>query len=134
MAMINVRQRGMSLGELLFFCVLLGGAAMTGLRLFPLYNEKMKVDLAIDKIAQDPEAGNRTKAQIVDTIMRNFEVSDVDRWNGQEFSRLLEIERATAGKGRVLRLQYDIRNSFCCDLDVVLNYHREVELPRGNVE
>lgn len=134
MTMNMTRQRGMSLSELLFFCVLLGGAAMTGMRLFPLYNEKMKVDLAIDKVAQDPEAGNRTKAQIVDTIMRNFEVSDVDRWNAQEFSRLLQIDRATTERGRVVRLEYDIRNSFCCDLDVVLNYRREVELPRGSVE
>jgi hypothetical protein len=120
------RQRGVSLSGLIFWCVLLGGAALVAMKLFPLYNEKMKVDFAIE--------GNWTKADIVKAIMKQFEVSDVDRWSTSEFSKLLLVTPATDGGGRSMSLYYEIRGPLCCDLDVVLNYGKDVELPKGALE
>ena len=127
-------QRGVSLTGLIFWCVLLGRAALITMKLFPLYNEKMKVDFAFEKVLGEPGVGNWTKADIVKAIMKQFEVSDVDRWGTVEFSKLLQIEPPRDGKGRILSLYYEIRGPLCCQLDVVLNYEKEAELPRGTVE
>lgn len=128
------RQRGVSLSGLIFWCVLLGGAALVAMKLFPLYNEKMKVDFAIEEVMREPNIGNWTKADIVKAIMKQFEVSDVDRWSTSEFSKLLLVTPATDGGGRSMSLYYEIRGPLCCDLDVVLNYGKDVELPKGALE
>jgi len=128
------RQRGVSLSGLIFWCVLLGGAALVAMKLFPLYNEKMKVDFAFEEVMREPNIGNWTKADIVKAIMKQFEVSDVDRWSTAEFSKLLLVTPATDGGGRTMSLYYEIRGPLCCDLDVVLNYGKDVELPKGALE
>ena len=126
-------QRGVSLSGLIFWCALLGGAALVAMKLFPLYNEKMKVDFALEKVAGDPEAGNWTKPDLAKAVMKQFEVSDVDRWTLAEFTRLLDVERTTNG-GRTLSLSYEIRGPLFGQLDIVLNYDRALELPRGTTE
>lgn len=123
-------QLGVSLSGLLFWSVLLGGAALVAMKLFPLYNEKMKVDFALEKVATDPQVANWSKADIVKAVLREFEVSDVDRWTQVEFNRELVVERNP--QGRRMALVYEIRGPLCCDLDVVLNYDREFQLPRGS--
>lgn len=122
-------QLGVSLSGLLFWSLLIGGAALVAMKLFPLYNEKMKVDFALEKVATDPQVANWSKADIVKAVLREFEVSDVDRWTQVEFSRELVVERNP--QGRRMALVYEIRGPLCCDLDVVLNYDREFQLPRG---
>lgn len=127
-------QQGLTLTGLIFMAVLVGGAAMLAMRLFPLYNEKMKVDLALDRVASDPAAGDQTKADLVDAVMKQFEVSDVDRWSTVEFGRLLQVGKSKESAGRVMSLDYEIRNALCCDLDIVLNYHWARELRPGAAE
>jgi len=126
-------QLGVSLTGLIFWCALLGGAALVAMKLFPLYNEKMKVDFAMEKVAGDPEAGNWTKPDLAKAIMKQFEVSDVDRWTMAEFSKLLEVERASDTK-RVMSLSYEIRGPLFGDLDIVLNYDRALELPPSKTD
>lgn len=127
-------QRGVSLSGLLFWCVLLGGAALIGMKLFPLYNEKMKVDFAFEEVLRETNVGNWTKADLVKAMMKQFEVSDVDRWSTPEFTKLLQVVPSPGGKSRTMSLNYEIRGPLCCDLDVVLNYGKEVELPKGGSE
>ncbi|MGD9602130.1 MAG: DUF4845 domain-containing protein [Gammaproteobacteria bacterium] len=129
-----IRQQGITLTGLIFAAVLVGGAAVLAMRLFPLYNEKMKIDLALDKVASDPAIGDQTKTGIVTAVMKQFEVSDVDRWSTVEFTRLLDVSRDPETKHRVMSLEYEIRNELCCDLDIVLNYFWSRELPDGSVE
>jgi len=126
-------QQGVSLSGLIFWCALFGGAALVAMKLFPLYNEKMKVDFAMEKVAGDPEAGNWTKPDLAKAVMKQFEVSDVDRWTLAEFTRLLDVERRTDG-GRTMSLSYEIRGPLFGQLDIVLNYDRALDLPRGTTE
>jgi predicted butyrate kinase (DUF1464 family) len=128
------RQRGVSLGGLIFMSALIAAVAMLAMRLFPLYNEKMKVDLAMEKVSQDAQIGNQSKGEIVKAIMKQFEVSDVDRWTTPEFTRLLTVEKDRGSDKRTMSLDYEIRNAVCCSLDLILNYHFARELPFGPSE
>lgn len=134
MRTMKIRQRGITLSGLIFLSVLLGAAAMLAMRLFPLYNEKMKVDLAMEKVVKDSAVGTQSKYDLVKAIMKQFEVSDVDRWSTVEFTRLLKVEPKKGTDARLMSLDYEIRNAVCCQLDIILNYHFEHELPHGPLE
>ncbi len=125
------RQRGITLSGLIYTCIILGIVALIGMKLFPLYNEKMKVDMALDKVAADPAVGRMNKTEIVREIMKNFEVSDVDRWTTQEFARTLQVLPKKGEDKRTVLLEYEIRGELCCNLDVVLNYSKSLDIAGG---
>jgi len=121
-------QLGITLSGLIYVCIILGIVAVTAMKLFPLYNEKTKVDFALEKVAAQPEAARMSKAEIVKLIGRQFEVSDVDRWTLSEFSKLLELKKSKDGRHKYMVLNYEIRGPFYGDLDIVLKYSKTIEL------
>lgn len=125
------KQRGVTLSGLIFMSALFGALALIVMRLFPLYNEKMKVDQAFDRVANDASVSGQNKSQLVNAIMKQFEVSDVDRWSTVEFTRLFKVETKANSENRVMSLDYEIRNVLCCNLDIVLNYHNSRPLPKS---
>ncbi|MEM7468305.1 MAG: DUF4845 domain-containing protein [Pseudomonadota bacterium] len=121
-------QRGITLSGLIYTCIILGFIALVVMKLFPLYNEKMKVDFALEKIATAPGANNKSKMELVKGVMRQFEVSDVDRWSTPEFAKLLKVEKQKGKKVKKLVLDYEIRGPLFGELDVVLKYANALEL------
>lgn len=125
-------ESGFSFTEFLIGLAALVLLAMTGLKLFPLYNEKMKVDTALEQLAIDPVVATQDRATLVGALVRRLEVADVDRFSAPELLSLVDLRANTRG-GRSLSLAYDMRRDFCCDLDVVLKYHHTVDLPAGPI-
>ena len=121
-------QRGITVSGLIYLCIVLGTVAVTAMKLFPLYNEKITVNFALEKIAGQSESARMTKQQIVRAIMRQFEISEVRRWGTKEFTKLLKIEKIKGSKQKVMKLAYEIRKPFFWDLDVVLKYNNSFKL------
>jgi len=121
-------QRGLTLTGLMMGCALLAFFAVTGMKLFPLYNEKTKVTFALEKVAGQREAARMSKTEIVKLIGRQFEVSDVDRWRLSEFAKILKIYKPKNGKGKIMHLAYEIRGPLFGELDVVLMFDKTLKL------
>ena len=119
---------GVSLSGLIYSCIIIGIVALVGIKLVPLYIEKFKVDLALEKVAGQRESARMTKVDLVKLIMRQFEVSEVRRWRMNEFLKILKIKKLKQGKGKMLILEYEIRGPFFDELDVVLKYKRSLKL------
>ena len=119
---------GISLSGLIYTSIIFGIVAITVMKLFPLYNEKTKVDFTLEKIASQKESEKMTKTEIVRLIMRQFEVSEVRRWSTAEFAKVLKIEKLKGGRGKVIKLNYEIRGPFFGELDVVLKYDKALKL------
>ena len=115
-------QSGVSLSGLLFWAVLLGFSALIGMKLFPL------------KTAAAQATSTTSKADLVKGILRQFEVSDIDRWDDAEFYRLLKVTKAPNSNKRVMSLDYELRGPFLGDLDIVLKYKRFEPLPASELE
>lgn len=130
----RVSQRGITLSGLIYGCILLGFVALVLMKLFPLYNEKTKVDFALEKVAGQSESSRMSKIAIVRLIMRQFEISDVDRWRVQELAKLLKIKTLKSGKGKIMSLEYEIRGPFFGELDIVLKYHNSLKLGRARTD
>lgn len=121
-------QLGITLSGLIYSCIIIGFIAVTAMKLFPLYNEKMKVDFALEKVAGTSGVSEQSKMDIVKNVMRQFEVSDVDRWGTQEFAKLLQVKKDPKSKDKVMSLDYEIRGPLFGELDVVLKYSNALML------
>ena len=117
-----------TISGLIYISIIFGIVAVTAMKLFPLYNEKTKVDFSLERIAGQSESAKMTKTEIVRLIMRQFEVSEVRRWSTREFAKVLKIEKLKSGKGKQMKLNYEIRGPFFGELDVVLKYDRTLKL------
>jgi Tfp pilus assembly major pilin PilA len=103
---LNLRNShgGVSLSGLIYSCIIIGIVALVGIKLVPLYIEKFKVDLALEKVAGQRESARMTKVDLAKLIMRQLEVSEVRRWRMSEFLKVLKIKKIKQGKDRSLKL------------------------------
>lgn len=121
------KQRGITLSGLIFGCVVLGTVALVLMKLWPLYNEKLKVDQAMEKLAANPEAARMSKTAMVNAIMRQFDVNDVDSFDTKRLTKTLQVGRKKGTKTKVVSMKYEIRGPLFGDLDVILKYNKAIE-------
>ncbi len=127
--MMNLKrdQRGVSLGGLLTWCVILGFTALMLMKLWPIYNEKMKVDQAMDKLSTNPNGPRMNKNAFAKALMRQFDVNDVDTFSTVELRKTLQVGRKKGTKIKIVTLAYEIRGPFFANMDIVMNYNNAIE-------
>lgn len=125
---MNLRhqQRGVSLSGLIMACVVIGAVALVAMKLFPIYNEKFKVDLAMDKLASTPEASRMSKREMAKVLQAQFDVNDVQPVKSNKLAKMLKV----SGKGgqKSVNFAYEVRGPLFGELDVVLVYDKTVVL------
>ncbi len=102
---ISRRQRGMTFWSLLFVLVVLGFVFLVSLKLFPIYLESFKINHAIESVTKDPGVGDRSKADIRDTLIKRFDIDDVRRITERNFSQYVDIDK----KGQRVRISVEYR-------------------------
>jgi len=98
------------------------------MKLFPLYNEKMKVDFALEKVAGTAGSARLSKSEVVKAVLKQFEVSDVDRFGRKNLTKILKIEKKKGSTAKILSMAYEIRSPFFADLDLILKYNKAIEM------
>lgn len=131
---IPAKQRGLTLWGLLIGGALLAFAALTLMKLFPLYNQSFKVRAAMQAVAGMPEIGQKGVQEIRGLIERNFEVSDVDKITGRDLQQDLKVVANPDGKGRIMSMTYEDRGPLYGDLDVVLKFNESIAIPGMGIE
>ena len=121
------RQRGITLSGLIMGCIVLGSAALLVMKMWPLYNEKMKVDQAMAHLEANPAAPRMGKAEIVQALMRQFDVSDVDRFDTPSLTKVLTVGKKKGTAIKVVMMEYEIRAPFFGNLDIIMNYRNVKE-------
>ncbi|MEQ8230247.1 MAG: DUF4845 domain-containing protein [Gammaproteobacteria bacterium] len=128
------KQTGVTLTGLIAACIVIGGAAVVAMKLWPLYNEKLKVDMAMESLTTLPEGERMGRAAIASALQRQFDVQDADSIDGRKLPKMLEVERRKGEKGKFVRLAYEIRAPFFSNLDVIMNYDKTVQLGVGTTD
>ncbi len=126
--------RGMTLTGLLIGSIVVGGTALLGMKLYPLYYESFKVRAAMEKVASMPDVGSKGVHEIRTLIMRNFDVSDVDRFTDADLKNILKVTRNSDGKGRVMTMSYEDRAPLFGNLDLVLKFDEAIPIAGAGVE
>ncbi len=127
--MICKRQQGMTFLGWLIVLALLAFFTTLILRLFPLYNEAFKVSQSLKAVASQPDIARKDTAAIRKFVMRNFEVQDVDRFDRNSIKNVLKVHKIKGSKNRLITMKYEIRGPLLANLDVVLNYEDNIEIP-----
>jgi Tfp pilus assembly protein PilE len=120
-------QLGVTLTGLIMASIVLGVVALTIMKLWPVYNEKIKVDQAMAKLAGNPDGFRMTKMQMVNALMRQFDVSDVEDFDTPRLTKLLQVGRKKNSPNKVVMLAYEIRAPLVSNLDIVMNYKNVIE-------
>ncbi|MCC6705954.1 MAG: DUF4845 domain-containing protein [Gammaproteobacteria bacterium] len=121
------RQRGITLSGLITGCIVLGAAALLAMKLWPVYNEKMKVDQAMEHLGSNPDAARMSKGEVVQALMRQFDVSDVDRFDTPGLSKVVTVGKKKGTNDKVVMIEYEIRAPLFGNLDVIMNYRNVKE-------
>lgn len=115
------KQRGMSMIGLVLFMSLLGFVAYAGIRLGPIYNEYYSVVKAMNLVASKPGAANKTPSAIKEDLMKNFNISYVERVKKTH----IKIIRS---RGKQLQVKYDVQEPFIGNLDFLVRFEKTLPL------
>jgi ABC-type glucose/galactose transport system permease subunit len=108
-------------------CIVIGSGALLAMKLWPVYNEKMKVDQAMEHLGSNPDAARMSKSEVVQALMRQFDVSDVDRFDTPSLSKVVTVGKKKGSNQKVVMIEYEIRAPLFANLDVIMNYRNVKE-------
>ncbi|MCB1749255.1 MAG: DUF4845 domain-containing protein [Gammaproteobacteria bacterium] len=128
------RQSGLTLTGLIMSCIVIGGGALTGMKLWPIYNEKFKVDVGMDKLAAIPEGSRMNKLALAKELQKQFDVQDVDSLTEAQVRKILQVGTIKGQPGKYATFSYEIRRPFFGHLDIVMNYDKTVQLAGGKTD
>ena len=132
---MRIKQRGIGfigwstiLGVLAFFVLI-------GLRLFPLYSEKLTVITAMEGVAKQPNVVKMSKSEVRRLFTKNIDVqSNIERFNVKGGKKLINIVTDKKTKKKYIHVAYEGRNLFVKDLTLLLVFDHKVELPPSRGE
>jgi hypothetical protein len=121
-----LKQRGITLSGMIMGCIILGVVALIGMKLWPVYNEKFKVDVAMDKLASSPEGVRLGRVAMARILEKQFDVNGLDTIDPRKLPKMLKVDRIKGG-GKQVTLAYEIRGQLFGDLDAALNYSKTIQ-------
>ena len=123
-------QLGITFIGFLLAAMLVVGAAVVAMKLYPLYYEKFQLIQSLESVSTSATA-DWTMTDVKRALLKNFEVQDIrDNDLGQNsVGNTLTIEKDDSGNGRQLTMDYEMRREFLGELDVVMKFHHSVPLP-----
>jgi Domain of unknown function (DUF4845) len=122
-------QNGLSFLGFLFVCAFIGLVALLVIRLFPLYMESFKVSTAIEAMVTMAGVATKSSREIQTSLLRRFEIDDVDRFTEHNIKDHLAIKPNEDGTGRTLTMAYEARGPLLGNLDVVLKFDKSILIP-----
>lgn len=124
----NRQQKGITLTGLLMASVVFGVAALAFMKFWPVYNEKFKVDLAMDRLATTPGAERMTKVSLAKVLQKQFDVDGIEPVPYNLLAKTLKTEKKKGQKDKFVTFEYEIRKPLNEELDVILKYNKTVKL------
>ncbi len=126
------KQHGMGMLAWLFALCSLAIFVFTGIKVVPLYGEKLIVLAAMQTVATMPDTGLMSKKQIRTYFRRNIEISSSYKRfsNEKSLKKLVKVTKKTRKGKRYLRVAYEGRKLFYKDLYFTLPFDHKVELGR----
>jgi len=130
--MKNMRNKQHGIGFLGWVSILgvLAFFVLIGLRLFPLYSEKLTVLSSMDSVANRSDAKSLSATKVREYLRKNIEVSSnsVRFSNKKTIKNLVKVVTDKKTKKKYIQITYEGRNKFVKDIEFVLVFDHKVEL------
>jgi len=124
---IICKQDGLTFLGFLIVLGVIGAFALMALRLFPLYNEKFKVLAVMQSVANQPNSGSMTQAEVWKVFYNNADVQGV-RMFGENKVVMEHVKLEKEDGAPVLHVFFEKRNKLFDDIELVLNFDKTLPL------
>jgi len=123
--MNNHKQRGVTFITLVFIFVIFAFFLLTGLKLFPGYNEFFSVKSAMNGLAQEENIGKMTRKQMWGSLYKRFDINSVTTPTYDD----LYVEYNKETKMREISIFYEVRVPMFGNVDAVMVFDAPIEVP-----
>jgi hypothetical protein len=127
-------QKGITLTGMLLGCVVLGAFALLFMKLWPVYNDKFKVDAAMERLQSTAGAERMSRKAIARLLQKQFDVNGIEPIDPHALAKTLKVSKKKGSKNKLITLAFEIRSPVLEDLDVVLKYNKTVEFEREKTD
>lgn len=110
------KQRGITAIGVIIIFGLIGFFVLIGLTLAPIYLENFDVGSHVKSLESEPNIANMNDAQIVDTLMKRFNIDNVDNVAEENVA----IDETT--DGLKVTVGYEVRSKVFGNVDVVVSF------------
>lgn len=117
------RQRGMTLVSGVFTLAILAISVMFLLRVVPAYLEDFGVRSTLSSLQEDTLASYSSPEQVRTAITRRLSINNVKN------ARATDFEIARTGGVFEVTVDYEVREPFMFNIDLVLTFAHRVEVP-----
>lgn len=119
------RQRGITALGLLFVFIVLAFVGYVGLKMFPVYMESLKIDNSMQGLIEDPSVSEMSKLEIMKSLIRRFDINEVDRITERNYADYMTIQKA---RNKVaITIDYRAEVPLFYNLSLVADFHKHVE-------
>jgi hypothetical protein len=126
------KQSGLTFIGLVLILGTLALVVVFALRLFPLYNEKLQIQAAMEAVAGQPDSDKRNVAETRAAFLRAIAVSSVNTINSANIKDYVELVKPTkSGEPPMLRLHYQSTNKLFADVQLLLGFDEQIPLGRS---
>ena len=127
-----MRNKQHGIGFMGWSCILGAFAffVLIGLRIFPLYNEKLIVINAMESVLNRPDAAKLSKSDVRKYYRINFELSsNTGRFSkAKDLKKLVNVVTDKKTKKKYIHVAYEGRNEFIKDIKFLLVFDQKMEL------
>ena len=117
-------QAGVTAVGFIILAALFGLVGFAGLRLFPMYMTRMRLDAVLEDIERDYQDSRKVPNEIRIDLQSRFAVE------GLRGVPRDAVSITTSRSGYNVRIQHEDRQLFLADIYFLLMYDRQVEVPR----
>lgn len=119
---LGKHQQGMTfIGWVMVFAIIAFFATLT-VKLAPVYLEYFKVRSLLTSLQEVPMVTHKSKGEIWRLLQNRMEIDDIESMKRENF-------KIQSEKGRLqLSVSYEVRTHIMFNADVILTFHKEVEI------
>jgi Tfp pilus assembly protein PilE len=123
------QQSGLTFIGLVFVLAIIAMVVLFVLRLFPLYNEKLQVEAAMQTVVNQPGAASRNINETRGAFMRALAVTNITRFTSNNVRDHVDIVKpARAGEPPLLHVKYQATNKLFADIQLLLDFDKQLPL------
>lgn len=112
-------QRGLTIWGWILTIAMIAFFANVVLSAYPMVFNHFKVKSHLANFAKQPGADTMTKAEVIDTLRKRFEVDNVEFI---DLAKQLKIEEKPKEKKRIIRIEYEVRQNFFGNFYILGDY------------
>jgi len=123
-AALKSKQAGITLIGFVLLAAVFGTVIFAGMKVFPLYLERMRIGTVLGDIQEELGTGGNTPQSIKYALDNRFYVENLKPLVRDEY----KIERT--GEGFLVTINRESRSSFLADLSFVIVINEQIEISR----